>query len=204
MKNKGSMALLSLMIIISGILIFSQLIPSYSSVLNFAENVKYEIIGGYVDEYFVQREIVYPLSYCVFLLFTYGLIAVLAFVTIFKKNIEKVLGAIIVGQNIGVLLLVVWNVFGEGKIDIKFYLYLLVIITTITGVLSLINKFRYPMLVIASLIQCINTIYLLSKYIDALNNIYVIMDCFSLISILILYWFVCLAQNKCSVDNKNK
>lgn len=202
MKNKVSTVLLGLIIIFSGILICFQIIPSCTSVLNFAENVKYEILGGYVDDYFVQREIVYPLSYSIFLLVTYGLIAIFALMTIFKKNMVKTLGAIIVGQNIGVLLLEVWNAFGEGKIDITYCLCLLAIFTIIVVVLSLLNKLKYPMLVIASLIQCINTIYLLSKYINVLNNIFVIMDCFSLISILILYWFVCLTQNKYSVDDK--
>lgn len=200
--NKVNFIMLIIMIIWGAIILFIHAIPGLNSALYLADSVRYEIIGGYVDEYFIQINIIGRISYNIFYTLTSALIIIFSIVTIFKPNMIKAVGITLIVQNITLLSFDIWHKFlinasnNTILIDIKIYLSLTTLVAIIIILISLKQIIFYFILGIITLLQCLSTINLIEEYIGGINNIYVIFECFCGILTLILYWLILLSMNK--------
>lgn len=205
--SRANFILLILMTMWTTIILIAQAIPSLKFVMQFINSVRYEIIGGYVDELFIQKEIVWSMSYNILYTLTYSLIIIFLIITTFKPKIVKILGIIIIAQNIVLLSLLAWNKLLINElnntilIDIKVYLGLTILTTIIFVIISNKPKMFYLILSVVTLLQCFNTIGLVIKHVNHIGSIYVIFQCFSEVLVLIPYWIVLLLTNK---TNKHK
>lgn len=200
--SRVNFILLILMSIWTTVILFSQAIPSLNSTIRFINNVKYEIIGGYASDFFIQRNVNYAISYNIAYVLTFVCIAIISIISIFKPKMIKLLGVAIITQNTFLLSFKVWDKFLINKLDdtvlinIKMLLVIVSFVTIIFVLMSFKQKIFYLILGTITLLQCSNTISFLSEYIRSINNIYMILECFCMIPVLILYWIILFLQIK--------
>ena len=187
----------------TGILIIMCAIPELISALRVANSVKYEIMAGYADEYFMQGDIIYGVSYSIFFVFFLILNFIFSIISLFKIKMIKIIGKTVITQNIIFLSLQVWKRFftngiDEVYIDIKWYLCFVIIFAIVLTFLSFEKHFFYLMMIIVFILQGIDLILFLTKYSNNLLDIgfsNIIFYGSNFVTI-ILYWLLILAQHK--------
>lgn len=200
--SRVNFILLILMSIWTTLILFAQAIPSLNSTIRFIDNVKYEITGGYASDFFIQRNVNYAISYNAINVLTLVCTTIFSIISIFKPKMTKLLGITIIVQNTFSLALKGWDKFLINKldntilIDIKMFLVIVSFVTIIFVLFSFKQKIFYLILGTITLLQCLNTISFLSEYIRSINNIYIILECFCMILVLILYWIILFLQIK--------
>ena len=200
--SRASLILLILITIWTTLILIAQAIPSLNSTIRFVENVKYEILGGYASDFFIQRNVTYAISYNIFYTLTLATISIFSVISIFKSKMVKLMGIAIIAQNTLLVALRMWDSFlidtlnDTILINIKTYLVIIIIITVVFTIISFRQKIFHLLLIGMTLLQCFNTISFILEYIRSINNIYVIFECFCGILILILYWIILLSVNK--------
>ena len=200
--SRVNFILLILMSIWTTLILFAQAIPSLNSTIRFIDNVKYEITGGYASDFFIQRNVNYAISYNAINVLTLVCTTIFSIISIFKPKMTKLLGITIIVQNTFSLALKGWDKFLINKldntilIDIKMFLVIVSFVTIIFVLFSFKQKIFYLILGTITLLQCLNTISFLSEYIRSINNIYMILECFCMILVLILYWIILFLQIK--------
>lgn len=200
--SRVNFILLILMSIWTTLILFAQAIPSLNSTIRFIDNVKYEITGGYASDFFIQRNVNYAISYNAINVLTLVCTTIFSIISIFKSKMTKLLGITIIVQNTFSLALKGWDKFLINKldntilIDIKMFLVIVSFVTIIFVLFSFKQKIFYLILGTITLLQCLNTISFLSEYIRSINNIYMILECFCMILVLILYWIMLFLQIK--------
>lgn len=194
-----SISLLILIIMWSFVLIIGYTISGLAYSIRFANSdmTKALITGGYVDENFIQLEIMYPIS--IYILYTLALIVIiiLLIISIFNPPIIKVVGSIIIAQNIIILSLRAWLRFFTNGIDtisinIKLYLLLSIVLVILSIILSLKKNFLYHQLIFITILQITKLIYsapIVIRYINV-NMIKCIFNFFDCIITIILYWLL--------------
>lgn len=200
--SRVNFILLILMSLWTTLILFAQAIPSLNSTIRFIDNVKYEITGGYASDFFIQRNVNYAISYNAINVLTLVCTTIFSIISIFKPKMTKLLGITIIVQNTFSLALKGWDKFLINKldntilIDIKMFLVIVSFVTIIFVLFSFKQKIFYLILGTITLLQCLNTISFLSEYIRSINNIYMILECFCMILVLILYWIILFLQIK--------
>lgn len=200
--SRVNFILLILMSIWTTLILFAQAIPSLNSTIRFIDNVKYEITGGYASDFFIQRNVNYAISCNAINVLTLICTTIFSIISIFKPKMTKLLGITIIVQNTFSLALKGWDKFLINKldntilIDIKMFLVIVSFLTIIFVLFSFKQKIFYLILGTITLLQCLNTISFLSEYIRSINNIYMILECFCMILVLILYWIILFLQIK--------
>lgn len=200
--NKVNLILLILITIWTAIILIMQAIPSLNSTFRFVNNVKYEIVGGYASDFFIQRNVTYAIFYNMFYASTLAIISIFSVISIFKPQMFKLIGVAIIAQNTLLLSLRGWDIFlidtlkDAILINIKTYLCIIIIITIIFTIISFRQKIFYLLLIAITLLQCFNTINFILEHIRSINNIYVIFECLCGIITLILYWIILLSTNR--------
>lgn len=213
--SRVNFILLILMSIWTTLILFIQSIPNLKLILRVSNRMIEEIsygYGSYTDEIFEQTDIIYPITYNTLYTLTLVCIVIFSILSIFKPKMIKVLGVSIIIQNTFLLSLKWWDEFLIDKmndivlVDIKIFLGIIFLITVIFVLISFKQKIFYLVLGIITLLQCFNTISFLAEYIGSINNIHVILECFCMILVFILYWTILLSINKNNrqVTNTNK
>lgn len=153
---RESFIMLVLLAIWSLIILVVYSIPGLVYAINFAYSFKYEIMAGYVDECFWQKEIIWSISFCIFHTLTFAFVIIFSIVAIFKSEIIKAVGGVIIAQNIVLLSLELWEEFLINElnntilIDIKLYLLIAIFATIVFVIMSLKQKIFYLILSILS------------------------------------------------------
>lgn len=197
-----SFIMLVLLVIWSFIILTIYSIPGFVHAINDANGFKYEIMARYVDECFWQKGIIGYISFYLFHTLTYAFIIIFLFATMFKPEIIKVVGRVIIVQNIILLSLELWEEFliNELKhtivIDIKLYLFIVIFATIVLIIMSLKKKTFYLTLSIFTVWRCIHSFCLFAEYFASIYNIQVILYCFNEMLLLILYWIVLISINR--------
>lgn len=196
---------LSLIILWNIISIVFYWTPYLSGISKFADNIKYEIIGGYVSEQYLDKNI-YSLTclsiisiICIFFSF------VMCILSYKKEKMIKYIGIGIIWQTLVKVLLKVWN---DNLIDnyrnveiisLKYWLIISIITCVIISVLYVFNrKLMYIVLCITTVLQCLNVVEVLKSNIGLLtqgsitnpNYLSIIFQCINGITIYILYWIL--------------
>lgn len=197
LHNKMNFAILVLMIIWNVILLITWVIPSFKLEIDIVNIYIEEIIAGYadyLDRYFVQTEVIYPITYNIFLIFSFMIVTIFLIMSILKPRMIKIVGFLIIVQSFILLSLEIWSNYLMDKItntvifDIGLWLFLIMVITGMCIWLSIKYKLFYCLLGIVTVLQLFNTINQVSIYRTAIYNIYIIFQCFNRIVLLILYW----------------
>ena len=140
--------------------------PYLLEILNFQENIKYEIIGGYISKQFVEEHIYY--NYALFDISIVCIISELLFTVLSLKNTNytKFISIGIFTQTIFFTLLNVWkNYFIDSYneteiIGLKMWVIVSITICILLVVFaSLNNKILYAVLGVATILQLISTIW---------------------------------------------
>lgn len=203
--NRANLILLILMSLWATLILFIQAIPSLKLILRVSNKMIEEIsygYGSYADEIFIQTDIIYPIAYNALNVLTLVCITIFSIISIFKPKMTKLLGITIIVQNTFSLTLKGWDKFLINKlddtilIDIKMFLIIVSFVTIIFVLISFKQKIFYLILGTITLLQCLNTISFLSEYIRNINNIYVILECFYMILVIIMYWIILFLQIK--------
>lgn len=203
--SRANLILLILMSMWTTLILFIQAIPSLKLILRVSNKMIEEIsygYGSYADEMFIQTDIIYPIAYNAINVLTLVCTTIFSIISIFKPKMTKLLGITIIVQNTFSLALKGWDKFLINKldntilIDIKMFLLIVSFVTIIFVLFSLKQKIFYLILGTITLLQCLNTISFLSEYIRSINNIYIILECFCMILVLILYWIILFLQIK--------
>lgn len=200
--NRTNLILLILMLAWVTLILFIRAIPSLNSTIRFINNIKYEILGGYASDFFIQRNVNYAIYYNIINVLMLVYIVIISIVSIFKPKMIKILGIGIIVQNIFLLALTGWDKFLINKlaetilIEIKMYFIIISLMVIIFVLISFKQKIFYLILGTITLLQCLNTISIFMEYIGSTSNIHVILDCFYMIFILILYWALLFLQIK--------
>ena len=203
--SRANLILLILMSMWTTLILFIQAIPSLKLILRVSNKMIEEIsygYGSYADEMFIQTDIIYPIAYNALNVLTLVCTIIFSIISIFKPKMTKLLGITIIVQNTFSLALKGWDKFLINKlddtvlIDIKMLLVIVSFVTIIFVLMSFKQKIFYLILGTITLLQCLNTISFLSEYIRSINNIYMILECFCMILVLILYWIILFLQIK--------
>lgn len=203
--SRANLILLILMSMWTTLILFIQAIPSLKLILRVSNKMIEEIsygYGSYADEMFIQTDIIYPIVYNAINVLTLACTTIFSIISIFKPKMTKLLGITIIVQNTFSLALKGWDKFLINKldntilIDIKMFLVIVSFVTIIFVLFSFKQKILYLILGTITLLQCLNTISFLSEYIRSINNIYIILECFCMILVLILYWIILFLQIK--------
>lgn len=206
-RKKTSFCILILMVVYSFILLFLWYVPYLLDIIGFynQDDIKYGIAGGYISNFFVQSKILYHFIYGILgIIFLLCLIIVLI-MSLFKKNINRIVGITIISQNAALIILQVWpkclvNIIEEIVIiDIKFWLVIVLIITGNCILLSAKQKIFYILLGIITILQVLNTVFLVVEHIASIYVPQVAFHCFNGIVIPILYWIFLILNT----SNKN-
>ena len=204
-KSSRKNILLMLIVIWNIFLILFYWKPYLFEILNFQENIKYEIIGGYVSKQFIEENIYYN-----FVLFGVSITCILSellFSVLSLKNINytKFISIGIFTQTIFYTLLNIWkNCFIDSyneteTIGLKTWVIISISICILFIVITLINnKILYAVLSIATVLQLISTIvtfqsnrgFLLTQSITNPNYLSIIFQCVNGIVAYILCWIV--------------
>lgn len=180
------------------IILFTQAIPNLKLIFRVTDSIIETMPYGYenMDDFFKQIEIIYPMTYNILYILTFTLILIFSTITIFQPKFIKILGVVILTQNIVLLALSVWDNFWANElnniilIDIKVYLVLTIIVAIIFAIISTNPKVFCLIFGTVALLQCLKTISLVIERINHLRNIHIIIQCFDKILILILYCIV--------------
>lgn len=190
--NKTSLIII-LMYLYTIILLFAWVIPNFFSAIRFLNSIKYEIIGGYATDCFVQESVYYFSCNALNMIFFLVNIIFLT-ISIFKPKEVKTVGIIIIAQDSAFLLLQLWSEYFVNSIEdvviINIKLWLIIVLT-ITGIviwLSIKQKIFYLLLCVITILQLLNSITLVIGYIPYLYVPQVIFLCFHDIVLPILYW----------------
>ena len=203
--SKVNFILLIFITIWVSIILIAQAIPDLKLILRVTNRMIKEISYGYnpyADNIFKQTNIIYPIAYNILYTSTLVCIAVISILSIFKPQMIKALGMLIIAQNTFLLSLKWWNKFLTNKvndtvlIDIKMFLGIISLAIIIFVLISFKQKIFYLLLMVMTLLQCFNIISFSLEYVRSISNIYVIFECFCEILILIPYWIVSLSMNK--------
>ena len=203
--SRANLILLILMSMWTTLILFIQAIPSLKLILRVSNKMIEEIsygYGSYVDEIFIQTDIIYPIAYNALNVLMLVCTTIISIISIFKPKMIKLLGVAIITQNTFLLSFKMWDKFLINKlddtvlIDIKMLLAIVSFVTIIFVLMSFKQKIFYLILGTITLLQCLNTISFLSEYIKSINNIYMILECFCMILALILYWIILFLQIK--------
>lgn len=200
--SKANLALVGLMAMWSITLLVKWLIPSLFSAAQFVsdDTTKYGIIGGYYDDFFIQRHVIYYILNCIFETLSFLIFVVLLAALLFKPKMIKIVGIILIIQNVILLSIQVWDRFcinpleSKINIDIWWNLCIAFIITAILIYLSSKQKFFYMILAFVTLLRGANTLAFMFE--NNIDNIYVIFNCFDCLFPMILYWLLILEQYK--------
>ncbi len=194
--NRVNYILLSLLIISELVILIIYSIPNLNHTVNFVKSIEDLIIAGYVSDIFWQNGVIYGLIYCIFHTLTYILIIIFSVITLFKHRMIKIVGNIIIIQNIMLLSLTLWHKFLINElnetvvIDIEMYIFITIFLTAFVMIVSLRKKKFYLTLSIITILQLINTINFAIEHIASIYITSVMFVCFSEILILNLYWLV--------------
>ena len=197
--------LLMLIVIWNIFLILFYWKPYLFEILNFQENIKYEIIGGYASKLFVEENIYY--NFTLFGISIACIISELLFSVLSLKNINytKFISIGIFTQTIFYTLLNIWkNYFIDSyneteTIGLKTWVIISISICILFIVITLINnKILYAVLSIATVLQLISTIvtfqsnrgFLLTQSMTNPNYLSIIFQCVNGIVAYILCWIV--------------
>ena len=184
--------------------------PYLLEILNFQENIKYEIIGGYISKQFVEEHIYY--NYALFDISIVCIISELLFTVLSLKNTNstKFISIGIFTQTIFFTLLNVWkNYFIDSYneteiIGLKMWVIVSITICILLVVFaSLNNKILYAVLGVATILQLISTImifqsnrgFLLTQSITSPNYFSIVFQCVNEIVIYILYWILIIIKS---------
>lgn len=202
--KKANFSVLILMVVYSCIQLVWYYIPYLLNVINFynLDAIKYGIIGGYIEESFIQSNILHPFIYGVLgIIFSLCLIAELT-ICLLKKYVIMVLHITIIAQNTILLCMQAWSKYFVNIvediviIDIKLWLVIVLIIAGIFIWLSTKQKMFYILFGIIIILQIINTFSLVSEYIASIYVPQVVLQCFSGIVIPILYCIFLILNHK--------
>ena len=202
--NRVNLILLILTVIWTTIILMAQAIPNLRLIFRVTDSIIETMPCEYenIDNFFKQIEIIYPIVYNLSYTLTFLLIIIFLIITLFQPQFVKLLGIVIISQNIILFSLFVWDKFliNESNntilIGIKIYLVITILVTIGFVIISIKPKIFYLMLSIVTLLQCFNTISLVIEHISHIDNIYMIFQCFGEIFIIIPYWIVLLSTNK--------
>lgn len=195
--SKANIILLCLSTIWTTIILFAYAIPSLKSAIIFLERIKFEIIGGYTSNFFIQIEVIWYIVSNIFFTLTYTLVTIFLIITILKPTIIKATGRMIIFQNIILILLDIWNKFLTNKqnetilIDITHYLVIVIIISIMILLLSIKPKIFVVVLSLTTLLQILNTMSSFTQM--RLDNIYAIFEHLGEVLILCFYWIIFLS-----------
>lgn len=194
---------LSLIILWCAISIVFYWIPYLSEISDFANNIKYEIISGYISEQYLNKNI-YSLIYlsiinimCILFLF------VVCILSYKKERLIRYIGVGIIWQTLIIILLKVWNnnlvddYRNTEVISLKYWLMISITICVIISILYIFNKkLTYIILCIATFLQIFYTIELFKlnlgfftqESIINTNYLSIIFQCIDGVVIYILFW----------------
>lgn len=183
--------------------------------LKFADNIKYEIIGGYVSKQFLEKNICSHIFISIISIICILFSFVICILSYKKEKMIKFIGIGTIVQTFFMVFLKFWNdnlVYADYSVDVEAEIVSFkswLIISTVTCIIisliySFYNKPSFIILGISTILQVFNTIELFKSNIGFLtqesitntNYLSIVFQCINGIVIYILYWILLIYTEK--------
>ena len=186
-------------------------IPYLSEISKFIDDIKYEIIGGYVNKPYLEKNIYGHMFLGTMSIICTLFLFIMCILSYKKRRMTKYVGIGIIMQTFMIILLKIWNdnlvddYNGTEVISLKYWLIISIIVSIgICFVYVLYNKISFVILFISSILQIINAIeffklnigFLTQESIANLNYLSIVFQCTSGVTLYILYWILFIDSTK--------